>query len=154
METQALYETYAKQIREVEMKALYESFLLLALEMDEGDFKESLKELNITKLRAEVSRQAAKKVLSQFVETLGSKEQANFIFVRAYGVLLYLYSLKGDEFLEFANSLPEYVFEICAEIEMVWKGEGDYGFFEFDPIALQKAIDTEVGSENADPLGS
>lgn len=154
METQALYEKYAEQIQPVEMKALYESFLLLALEMEEGDFEEHLKDVTTIKMRAEVSRVAAKKVLPQFVETLGSKELSNFVFVRSYAVLLYLFTQKGEGFLGFANSLPEYIFEICAELEVSWKGEGEYGFFDFDPIALQKRIDEEAGMENADPLAS
>ncbi|MGB0371865.1 MAG: hypothetical protein ACPGN3_11055 [Opitutales bacterium] len=154
METQALYEKYAEQIQTVDMKALYESFLLLALEMEDDAFAEHLKDLNINRLRAEVSRIAANQVLPQFVETLGSKEQANFVYVRSFGVLLYLFTLKGEGFLGFANSLPEYIFEICAELEMCWKGKGDYGFFEFDPITMQKRIDEEAGMENADPFSS
>ena len=78
METQELHEKYAEQIKPVDTKELYESFLLLALEMEEDAVSEHLTDLNASKLRAEISRVAAQSVLPQFVETLGSKEKALF----------------------------------------------------------------------------
>ena len=108
--------------------------------------------MTAARLRAEISRWAASKVMPQFLEALSDKKTATFVFVRAYGVLIYLFALKGNEFLEFASSVPEYIFDICAEAEMCCKGEGGYGFFEFDQIELQKKIDQEVGAENADPF--
>ena len=152
METQALYEKYAEQIGKVEVKDLYENFLLLAIEMEEGDVENELKNITPERLRAEISRWAAAKVMSQFIEALDDKQTATFVFVRSFGVIIYLFALKGEEFLDYANSLPEYIFEICAEAEMRWKGEGEYGFFEFDQVELQKRIDEEVSAENADPL--
>ncbi|NRA27911.1 MAG: hypothetical protein HRU10_11775 [Opitutales bacterium] len=148
------FEAYAEQIKPVETKLLYENFLLMSLELQDERFQEDIKELNGEKLRCEISRKLAKYTLGEIVNSCPDPQTANFVFARGFGLLNYIFVMKGEHFLNYNNSLPEYVFEICCEMPMHWEGEEAYGFFTFNLMVLQKRIDAEVGCENADPFTS